>query len=1106
MKQKHSRGGAAHRSKAVNAAIVTASIVTSMIAALPLTSSAQTANALLGFPINSTDGTAGALPATYTSLTVNTGATVYGNNGFIAGEMTGTGTGPANKSATVNSDFEYVPGVNNSIGTTSVVGYYTASSSGSHTVPTNSVEGVNASGQVIGRTTRYNPSPYNGSAGTDSWVATPGGSVVLLGLNQNYSGFSYVDSYGGYVSNSTPTAINNAGDVIGASTGYSSTGSTFGQQATWLYLPANGSTPASITQTGLYSMPAAYNNPALAAASTNQSDVTGDAKLVSGNPFFLGSNTAISSSGDVVGYCTEYLLNTNGTSFGSGGQDGWLYIPGKGTTAIGLAQSGLSALNYSGVQYSYGGYVSGTNGLYRFTQMAGVSNAGQVAGVSTYYDPNSGVRTGTDAFLYTPGSGGAAGTYSLLGFTGAIVPANNVSTGTNPVTGNPNPVVTLGYVSTTGSRNSAVFGLNDAGQSAGYSIVYSSNAYITASGTGGPIADGYAAWFANKAGVVTRIGLTSQNGPAYVTSVPNSPGAVPAPGQQALGGEVSQITQLTQTGLVGGTSNRYFYQTGSSGSGSLGYVSFIYDSASGKTFTISDLPFSGIDPASNTTVADYVNINYLSNNGYALGVAGPSSSTQTAFFWSAASGFIPLGGYAPSGYQYTKFLSINSDASAMYALVENSSGVYNLAQTSIASVWTNTGSGDWNTGGNWADGYPPGQNPLNTVSNPLVVLGTSATVPSTVNLSSDVTVGSLTFSNANSYTVSSTGGSTLNIDGVYMGQLAATTGSHFITTAINFQTDTNVSLAAGTSLELDGPVLGSGNLQIGGGGLAGLGTGTLAIAGSTSGFSGSINIGSGSLVIKANPAGTGIGDRSFASITVGGGAVFQIAAPPSSADRQAIVVSSLSITGSTSGFTGLVDLTGNDLVVQNGNLGQLTAAVRQGYNAGNWQGGGGITSSEAAANSRHLTALGVIQNSADGTPGGSVLYSSFDGLPGGASTDVLVKYTYFGDANLDGKVDGSDYSLIDAGYLSQSGAHPLTGWFNGDFNYDGVINGSDYTLIDNAFNTQGAQLATAVVTARIDAGLNSSSVPEPTAVGILAIGAAALRRRRPISGSNRAVR
>jgi hypothetical protein len=86
----------------------------------------------------------------------------------------------------------------------------------------------------------------------------------------------------------------------------------------------------------------------------------------------------------------------------------------------------------------------------------------------------------------------------------------------------------------------------------------------------------------------------------------------------------------------------------------------------------------------------------------------------------------------------------------------------------------------------------------------------------------------------------------------------------------------------------------------------------------------------------------------------------------------------------------------------------------------------------------------------------SGLYSSFDDQAA-VSTDVLVKYTYFGDANLDGQVDGSDYTKIDNGFNNH-----LIGWSNGDFNYDGVIDGSDYTLIDNAFNTQGTSLAAVI--------------------------------------------
>ena len=195
--------------------------------------------------------------------------------------------------------------------------------------------------------------------------------------------------------------------------------------------------------------------------------------------------------------------------------------------------------------------------------------------------------------------------------------------------------------------------------------------------------------------------------------------------------------------------------------------------------------------------------------------------------------------------------------------------------------------------------------------------------------------------------------------------------------------------------------------------------------------------------------------------------------------------------------SGTLDLTSNDLDVQSGGptaLATVTALVAQGYNNGAWL-GTGTTSSAAAADPSHLTALGVILNTASGiTP----IYTTLDGAAV-AVNDVLVKYTYYGDCNLDGKVDGSDYSRIDAAYLADK-THPgtYTGWYNGDFNYDGVINGSDYTLIDNAFNTQGAQLNTeiAVTTTQI-AGVNDlSSVPEPTTATLLVSTAIGLLTRR----------
>jgi hypothetical protein len=66
---------------------------------------------------------------------------------------------------------------------------------------------------------------------------------------------------------------------------------------------------------------------------------------------------------------------------------------------------------------------------------------------------------------------------------------------------------------------------------------------------------------------------------------------------------------------------------------------------------------------------------------------------------------------------------------------------------------------------------------------------------------------------------------------------------------------------------------------------------------------------------------------------------------------------------------------------------------------------------------------------------------------------VLLKYTYTGDVNFDGTIDGADYGVIDNWVQ-----FPGTNGYVNDFNYDGVIDGADYGLIDNAFQLQGPPL------------------------------------------------
>ena len=102
----------------------------------------------------------------------------------------------------------------------------------------------------------------------------------------------------------------------------------------------------------------------------------------------------------------------------------------------------------------------------------------------------------------------------------------------------------------------------------------------------------------------------------------------------------------------------------------------------------------------------------------------------------------------------------------------------------------------------------------------------------------------------------------------------------------------------------------------------------------------------------------------------------------------------------------------------------------------------------------------------------------------GAST--IAMYTYAGDANLDGTIDGGDYGIID-NFVQVPGA---SSYFNGDFNYDGVIDGGDYGIIDNNIQAQGAPFPLSGAINGASARLSSmTAVPEPAA-GILTAGLA----------------
>jgi ELWxxDGT repeat protein len=202
-------------------------------------------------------------------------------------------------------------------------------------------------------------------------------------------------------------------------------------------------------------------------------------------------------------------------------------------------------------------------------------------------------------------------------------------------------------------------------------------------------------------------------------------------------------------------------------------------------------------------------------------------------------------------------------------------------------------------------------------------------------------------------------------------------------------------------------------------------TGTAAITADPSADRPTINVNGPAALLTINP--TPAGPVDLASLNLSNGAT---AAFTAGGGERTLVVGSLSIsTGAT------LDLADHAIVVRSGGPAAVRALLASTYNAGNWNGTGGIGSSAAANDPNKFTALGYGSNP-------DLNKTSFDGVTGLTASDVFVKYTYYGDANLDGQVDIGDLGLL-AGAWQQSG----TDWFHGDFTYNGTVDIGDLGLL-----------------------------------------------------------
>jgi hypothetical protein len=427
--------------------------------------------------------------------------------------------------------------------------------------------------------------------------------------------------------------------------------------------------------------------------------------------------------------------------------------------------------------------------------------------------------------------------------------------------------------------------------------------------------------------------------------------------------------------------------------------------------------------------------------------------------------------------------------------------------TAVNPTWqAAAAAGDWMTSGNWANGVPNAQGAraiFYGAGNGAVTLDSTATLGALVfdaQVTSYQHIADATPPPIVNYIVSGSGGMIFDVASGSAGEIFVIAGNHNINVPVTFSDDTRIDTSAGfgpdtgapinqnpnppptllgrtstvplTSLSFGSPVTIASGVT-----LSTSGAGSVAFGGGINGAGGGLNVRGGTATLGANVTLATLAVSPNAKLTLdsGGG-------------------SNRVINAATIDSTGTIDLKDNKLITTtapgtttNFIYSGLQGQVQKAYNFQSWDQPGLTTSMPDAKTG--LTTIGITTGAARGGLGPTDTDLFAGQTITGAST--LAMYTYAGDANLDGLIDGGDYGIIDNN-VQIPGADS---YFNGDFNYDGVIDGGDYGIIDNNIQAQGAPFP---VSGSVGlAGV--TAIPEPSACGFAIVTAAAagmLRRRR----------
>ncbi len=199
-------------------------------------------------------------------------------------------------------------------------------------------------------------------------------------------------------------------------------------------------------------------------------------------------------------------------------------------------------------------------------------------------------------------------------------------------------------------------------------------------------------------------------------------------------------------------------------------------------------------------------------------------------------------------------------------------------------------------------------------------------------------------------------------------------------------------------------------------------------------------------------------------------------------------VSNINVASLTIAANSVLDIANNHIIIDYGSGSDpmnttILGYLKSGFAGGTWTGTTGIISTNAQTKTNGLTYSIGWADGADKTGNVKNLTSG----------EIELKYTLVGDANLDGTVNGTDFSILAANF-----GLGVTNWDQGNFLYTSSVNGSDFSALAANFGQGDSGAAVQVSPADIAAldsfaaanGLPApaiAAVPEPATLGLLAL-------------------